>query len=404
MKRNIVFVAPFPMATTMRFAEALGSLDDVRVLGIFQQAPHDASPFDDVVVTKNVMDAGGLVHAIERICAGRGKPDRILGILEQLQMSLARAREHFGVSGPDVQTAERFRDKALMKDEMRKHGLPCARHRRVVCDADAWGFVEKQGYPIILKPTAGAGSKATYRIDRTEALREALDELKPSLYRPVLAEEFLSGEEFSFETITVGGVARFHSISRYYPGPLEVMQNPHLQWVCLLPRDIDTDEFTAVQKVGMAAIRDLGLDSGMTHMEWFKRPDQSVAIGEIALRPPGAQIVKLMSLAYDCDMYRAWARATVDDAYDGPWERKYSVGVAFMRGPGSGRITRVDGVDEAHKIMGDLVVDVHLPQVGAHRSDSYEGDGYAIVRHSDTEVVKDALLQLIRTVKVHYER
>ena len=36
----------------------------------------------------------------------------------------------------------------------------------------------------------------------------------------------------------------------------------------------------------------LGLQTGMTHMEWFGRPDGSIAIGEIGARPPGAQILK----------------------------------------------------------------------------------------------------------------
>src|SRR4029078_12832953 len=101
--------------------------------------------------------------------------------------------------------------------------LPCARHRLIRDAGDAEAFVREVGFPIVLKPPAGAGSKATWRIRNADELRGALAAVHPSAGNPTLAEEFLRGQEFSFETLTVGGNGRFHSISRYFPGPREVM-------------------------------------------------------------------------------------------------------------------------------------------------------------------------------------
>jgi len=140
----------------------------------------------------------------------------------------------------------------------------------------------------------------------------------------------------------------------------------------------------------------------MTHMEWFRRDDGTLAIGEIAARPPGAHIVLANSYAHDVDMYKAWARCVVDDAFDGPFERKYAVGVAYLRGVGHGRVVDVRGVDEAQKAIGHLVVDSKLPARGAFRADSYEGDGYVIVRDPDVEVVKSAMQTVIETIQVEY--
>ena len=137
-------------------------------------------------------------------------------------------------------------------------------------------------------------------------------------------------------------------------------------------------------------------------MEWFRRDDGSLAIGEIAARPPGANIVRMNSFAHDADMYRAWARAVVDDAFDGPWERRYAVGCAFLRGPGRGRVLKVLGAARANELVGDIVVEAKLPTPGAPKSDSYEGDGFVIVRHPDTEVVKRALTTIIETIQVQY--
>ena len=125
-------------------------------------------------------------------------------------------------------------------------------------------------------------------------------------------------------------------------------------------------------------------------------------VGEIAARPPGAHIVLANSYAHDVDMYRAWARAVVDDAFDGPWPRKYAVGVAFLRGIGRGRVSAIRGVDAANAKVGKLVVESRLPAIGTPRADSYEGEGYVIVRDPDTEVVKAAVKTVIETIQLSY--
>ncbi len=403
--RNVIFCAPFAQfPATRRFARALAQLEGVRLLGIFQQPPTGEAQrwFADTAIVADTLDSRQLIAAATRLSAQHGTIFRAVGILENMQDALADVRAHFGLPGPTPATTARFRDKALMKTTLARAGLPVAEHRLLESADDARWFARKHGFPIILKPPAGAGCKATYRCDDPTQLEAALRESQPSKARAVLAEEFLQGSEYSFETICIEGIPRFVSISRYFPGPLEVVRNPHLQWVCLLPRDISGPQWEAARAMGLAAVTRLGMGTGLTHMEWFERPDGRLAIGEIAMRPPGAQIVSLMGWAHDTDMYRAWARAVIDHAFDGPWERKYAVACCYLRGAGRGRIVAVDGLDEAQRAIGSLVVDSKLPEVGAMKSDSYEGDGYAILRHPDTATVAAAARTLIETVRVRY--
>ena len=402
--RNVVFVASFPLDTTMRFARAAAALPDVRALGIFQEPPRgaDAELFADVAIVQDGLDTAQLVDAGRVLERRNGGIHRIAGILEPLQVQLGELRRALGVPGTNADTADLFRDKARMKDELRRHGLPCARHKLLRSWDDADSFVRQVGFPVVLKPPAGMGCKATWRINNDGELRAALRAIHASPQSPALAEEFLRGREFSCETITVGGKVQFVSFSRYFPTPLEVMEAPWIQWVVVLPRDIDTPEFADARALGIRAVEALGLDTGFTHMEWFRRDDGSLAIGEIAARPPGAHIVRMTGLAHDVDMYKAWARAVVDTAFDGPWPRKYSVGCAFLRGVGRGRVVRVTGVDDANRKMGEHVVEAKIPQAGTPKSDSYEGDGYVIIRDPDVEVVKAAMATVIETIQVHY--
>ena len=58
--------------------------------------------------------------------------------------------------------------------------------------------------------------------------------------------------------------------------------------------------------------------TGLSHMEWFRRGDGSIAISEVGARPPGAQFTTLLSFAHDLDFYRAWAELMVHETFTPP--------------------------------------------------------------------------------------
>ena len=397
--RNVVFIAPFPMAATMRFGTAIAKLSNVRLIGIFQKAPNPetAQCFDHIILVNNAISVDVLAKTLKQIIATLGPIYRLLGILENLQEQLAILRERFGIAGVMPHTARRFRDKADMKDALRAAGVPCARHLKVRNVQELWQFIDRVGFPVVLKPPAGAGCRATYRVNNPIELVEAMKDIP---VRPVLVEEFLTGAEHSMEAYTLNGVPLFASFSRYYPSPLEVMQNPWIQWVVLFPKEIDSPMFQKAREVGFQAIRALGLRTAMTHMEWFYRADGSVAVGEIGARPPGAQISDVTGRIHGMDPYLTWARLMVDDKFDGPWQRQKAAAIVFLRSQGTGKISKIEGLTEAQKKMGSLVTDVKLPVVGLPKSSTYEGDGYVIIEHTDTQIVRQAALDLITTVKV----
>lgn len=404
MPRNLIFVAPFPTDPTMRFVRAVRRLDDVRLFGVVHTPPsgEDARLYDDMVRVTEPLAVADVLEGVEVLRRRHGEPFRILGILEAMMVQLAEARERHGVAGTPVKTAELFRDKALMKDALRAAGLPVARHALIASRDDARAFAEEVGFPIVLKPPAGMGARSTFRVSSLEALTSAVDAMGAGPRSPVLAEEMLRGREHSFETITTGGAPRTASFAQYSPGPLEVLETPWIQWACVLPREIDTALYAKARELGVAAVRALGLEDGMTHMEWYEKPDGSIAIGEIAQRPPGPQLCQMTGLVHDIDIYRAWARAVVDGELDAPWERKYAAGTAFIRGTGRGRVASVTGVRETHEAIAPWLVEAKLPVIGAPKGDSYEGDGYVVVRAETTAKVHELIDTIIHTIRIRY--
>jgi phosphoribosylaminoimidazole carboxylase (NCAIR synthetase) len=400
--RTVLFVAPFLMDATLRFVQAANSIPNVRLVVLTQDGPERLPPGAHHWHVNDATRTADIIDASRRVMAQTGGAHRITGILENIQDQIAEARVALGLPGMDPETAFRFRDKGVMKKTLREAGIPCARYKRIRSNEDAWAFVKEVGFPQVLKPPAGAGCRATYQVRSADDLSAALAEIRPSPEREVLAEEFVKGDEHSFDTITIDGVPVFHNIGRYFPGPLDVMQNEWIQWCVILPRDISGPEFDAVRQVGVAANRALGLRTGFTHMEWFRRADGSPVVSEIGARPPGAQFVSLMSWAYDRSLYHAWAQMVIDDRVEGTFERKYSAGIAFLRGVGQGRVSAVENLELAQQRMGKLVVEARLPVVGKPRASGYEGEGFVIVRHPDTAVVQNALQTLIETVRVRY--
>ncbi len=404
MMRNVVMIAPFPVEHTMKFVRAASELDNVRLLGLVHTPPTgpDVNRYDDIVYMTNPLDKQDIFDGVELLAKRHGRIDRIICILEALMVPVAEARAKFGIPGTKPAVAHVFRDKNAMKNALTDAGLPVARHKLLGSIEDGLSFASQVGFPLILKPPAGMGSKATFRVSDAQALERSIVGMRVNPANPVLAEEMLQGREFSFETITLNGTPQVTSITHYLPSCLEVLENPWMQYCVLLPRDISGPEYAPIKEIGVQAIQALGLQNGMTHMEWFQRADGSMVIGEIAQRPAGANITPMNAAAHGIDIWRAWARAEVDGELDSPWDRKFAVGTAFLRGMGRGRVVGVTGWKEVQNQIGHLIVETKLPTLGARKSGHYEGDGRIMVKHPETEAVKQALGIIVRTLKIHY--
>lgn len=404
MTNHVVFVAPFFMEATLRFLRGATHLPDT-ALTVISQDPEDrlAGDIRSAIAghwrVDDALNPQHLVDAVRSLESRFGKATTLMAALEQLQVPLAIARQVLGIDGLTPDAANNFRDKSRMKDVLRHAGIPCARHALVGANSDAAAFVQAVGLPVVVKPPDGAGGKATYRLDRMRDLDSYLHQHPPNPHHPTLFEEFVKGTEHSFDSVFVKGKPVWHSISRYMPSPLEVLENDWIQWCVLLPRDISGAEYDPIRDAGFAAIKALGLQTGLSHMEWFRKADGNIAISEVGARPPGAQISSLLSYAHDIDFYRAWPRLMALQEFTPP-QREYAAGAAYIRGQGRGRVKAIHGVDEIQQRHDAIVVEAKLPHQGQPPSDSYEGDGYIIVRHPDTDVVESALKDIVQTIRV----
>jgi len=401
---RVGLVTLFVSGAGLRFLRAALALPGTRV-ALVSDEPLSRCPPDVQQAlaghweVEDLLDAGALAAAARGIAAQLGGLDRFFAVQEHAQLPVAEARAVVGVPGMDPDTVRNFRDKARMKSVLQAAGVPCARHRLAPDAAAARAFAAEIGFPLVAKPPAGAGAAGTHSLADAGQLEELLAHAPPRPQDPLLLEEFVRGEEHSFDCVWTDGQPRWHSVSVYRPSCLDVLKNDWIQWTVLLPRRIDGPEHDPIRAAGEAALRALGFTTGLSHMEWFRRPDGSVAISEAGARPPGAQFTTLMGLAHDADFYRAWTRLMVQGEFDPP-ARRYAAGGAYLRAQGQGRVRGVTGRDEVERRFGPLIAEASWPEPGVDTEEGYEGQGFVLLRHPDTEAVASALDEIVRLVRV----
>lgn len=410
---HVVFIAPHFLRNTNRYVAAFAALDGV-TLSVVSEDPAKAIPSElkpriaGHYQVRDIGDGAQLARAARALQGSVGSIDRLTGSLEQLQLPMAEAREALGLPGMHVELARRFREKDRMKAVLRAKGVPVAASALVTSMNELKAFVGTVGLPIIVKPQAGLGTRSTHRIE-SEADLAALERIgmTPTVATPLQAEQFVRAREHTCETVSINGKTVWRSGTRYFPTPLEVVETPWIQYCVLLPREIESPwtEFAQVNEAALQAL--FGPNPGaagtaLTHMEWFLLDDGAMLVNEVGARPPGVNIMPMMSLAHETDLVSDWAELIAFDRFT-PKERRWATGSAFFRGQGGGaRVTAVEGLEAAVALAGGSLVEFVAPKVGQARAPGYEGEGYAIVKHATTEGVKKVLKALVETVQVRY--
>ena len=326
--------------------------------------------------------------------------DRVECLWEPGMLLAAQLREELGLAGLSVARTVPFRDKEQMKRALDSAGVRTPRHVPCATSSACWEAAEQIGFPIIIKPIAGAGSADTYRVNDAAELRSALSRL--THVAMVSVEEFVDGEEYTFDTVTIRGRIAYYNVAWYRPRPLIARSNEWISPQVIALRSVDDPALADGIRMGFDVIQALGFDTGFTHMEWYRKADGEVVFGEIGARPPGAHQVDQMNYACDFDVFREWARAVTLGRFDAQVQRRYNVATIYKRAQGQGQIQRIDGLTQFLAEAGDCVVVDTLLRPGASRRNwkaTLVSDGFIMLRHPDLATT----LQMADRVGTHVQ-
>lgn len=401
MSQTVLMITPgFPGEMPL-FTRGL-SLQGAQVLGVANGPAHDLPEMarrhlsDYLQVPDLFSDTASAIAQIRRWLGSRTL-DRVCCLWEPGIELAAHLREAFDVPGQRFEQAVKFRNKDVMKQALAEGGVRVPHHAVASSAADVWAAAEVVGYPLIIKPIAGAGSMDTFRCDDAKEVAAAISQL--GHIETVDVEEFIDGEEFTYDTICAGGEIKYFHVGHYRPRPLTARTNEWISPQTLSYRHVDTPWVTDGIALGEQVIRVLGYDTGFTHMEWYRKADGEVVFGEIGARPPGARTVDLMNFASDIDLFAGWAEAELHGTFSPVVERKYNCACITKRAHGQGRIQRIEGLDRIKSRLGDALCAIDLLPVGTPRRDwksTLLSDGYVTLRHPDWDTCK-ALADFVGT-------
>ena len=384
---RVVFLAPIYPPEMIEYTRGLAEVG-AKVYGV-GDTPREALParvkpyLHDYLQVPRIMDEEDVMDRVTAWLRGKSI-DRVLANWEPLVILAARLRERWSMPGMSVDAVTGFRDKQLMKERVAAAGLRVPKSRRVRTEKETRAAAEELGYPLIVKPIAGAGSADTYKCENARELDETLVKMRG--VGEASCEEYIEGEEFTFDTVSIAGKPAYENVAQYLPKPLEMRSLEWVSPVIITVRDMTQAKIQGGITLGRKVLTALGMGDGFTHMEWFLTPKGEAIFGEIGCRPGGAHIVDQMNYTSDIDLFREWARVAVHGRFDADARRKYNAGIVFKRAFGEGRITRIDGLNEWLRMCGEWVVEEKLLRPGTPRRNwkhTLLSDGHVLVRHPD---------------------
>jgi formate-dependent phosphoribosylglycinamide formyltransferase (GAR transformylase) len=328
--------------------------------------------------------------------------DRLEAAVEAHTMAAAQVRENCTIPGTSVRTAWLCRDKPSMKEVLRGAGVPTAASTAAHSAAEVRDFAARVGYPLILKPRAGAGASGTVRVDSAAELDGALAGFGSA--ESIAVEEFVDGHEAFYDTLSINGEPVYDFVTHYYPNVLDAMRTRWISPQFVATNRVDTvADYAEVREMGRRVTKALGIGTSATHMEWFFGP-RGLRFSEIGCRPPGVRAWDLYAAGNDIDIYREWANAVLHGRVDRPLSRRRAAGMVALRPDRDGQIIHYDGVDEVQHRFGEHILDVHLPEPGTPTQPveaGYMANAWVRLVHPDYDTLRAMLDSVGQILTVH---
>jgi formate-dependent phosphoribosylglycinamide formyltransferase (GAR transformylase) len=403
---HVVFIEPSFPDNQKQFARALHDVG-ATVIGIGER-PKDwldgdvAGWLGHYEQVPSVVDEGRLSEVVRGL-QQHIDIHRLEATVEAHVMAAARVREACGIPGTSERTAFLCRDKPAMKDVLRHAGIRCAASTAARSGDDVRRFASEVGFPLVLKPAAGAGASGAERVNAPDELSEAIARSGVDHGAELAVEEFVEGHEGFYDTISIDGTVAMEFATHYYPNVLEAMRTRWISPQFVATNRIDGEpSYDELKQMGRAVIAALGIGTSATHMEWFAGP-RGLYFSEIGCRPPGVGCWDLYAAGNDIDIYREWAMAVVHGRLDQAPSRRFAAGIIALRPDRDGTITGYEGVDDIQQRYGEWVIDAHLPPPGTPTQPveaGYMANAWVRMRHPDYDVLREMLDDVGRTVKM----
>lgn len=334
---NFVFISPHFPESYWLFCQGLKN-NGVNVLAI-TDTPYESlttnlkNSINDFYKVTDLENYDEMHRAIAYLTFKHGKIDWIESNNEYWLRQDARLRRDFNVqNGMQYERMDEFQSKAAMKGFFSKATLATARYAMAETLEKAIDFIKLVGYPIVIKPNIGVGASDTHKIKNIEQLTKVF---KKTITQPMIMEEYIDGETFSFDGITNSKKEILFVTSHQYTDSIMDSVNEQKTIGCYSYIDIPKD----IMEAGTKTVQAFDTKCRFFHFEFFRLKHDKTPLGkkgdilglEVNMRPPGGFLPDMINYANDSNVYQLWADMIVKDTITYKQHRKYSSGFIGRR-------------------------------------------------------------------------
>lgn len=312
--KNVVFISPNFPTNYWQFCRELKK-NGMNVLGIGDQPYEELNPelkenLHEYYKVSNLENYDEVYRGVAFLIFKYGPIDWLESNNEYWLERDARLRTAFHItSGFQEEDIPRIKYKSKMKEYYRNVGISTARYYLVEDREGCLEFIDKVGYPVVVKPDNGVGASQTYKLSSDEELDDFLKKKTPGV--SYIMEEFVHAEVNSYDAIIDSHGEPLFETGNVTPMSIMDIVNNQDNSIYYILKELPSD----TRQAGRATVKSFGVKSRFVHFEFFRLLKDQKGLGtkgsiialEVNMRPCGGFTPDMIDFAHSTNVYKIWA-------------------------------------------------------------------------------------------------
>lgn len=312
--KNVVFISPNFPTNYWQFCRELKK-NGMNVLGIGDQPYEELNPelkenLHEYYKVSNLENYDEVYRGVAFLIFKYGPIDWLESNNEYWLERDARLRPAFHItSGFQEEDIPRIKYKSKMKEYYRNVGISTARYYLVEDREGCLEFIQKVGYPVVVKPDNGVGASQTYKLSSDEELDDFLEKKTPGV--SYIMEEFVYAEVNSYDAIIDSHGEPLFETGNVTPMSIMDIVNNQDNSIYYILKELPSD----TRQAGRATVKSFGVKSRFVHFEFFRLLKDQKGLGtkgsiialEVNMRPCGGFTPDMIDFAHSTNVYKIWA-------------------------------------------------------------------------------------------------
>ena len=327
--KNFIFISPNFPENYWHFCRHLRD-NGFNVLGIgdceyFNLLPELKASLTEYYKVSDLSNYDEVFRAVAFFTFRYGKIDWLESNNEYWLERDAHLRTEFNIAtGFKDGDMKKVKLKSQMKPFYAEAGIKAARYCLADSPRACKKFIDKVGYPVIVKPDNGVGANDTHRLCSDDDLIQFFATKLPVRY---IMEEYIDATVNSYDAIVNSkGEPIFETGNVTLGSLMDVVNTGDSSMFYIVDQP-----FEDVREAGRRTLRAFGVRSRFVHFEFFRlnrdqhigKKGEIVAL-EVNMRPSGGISPEMMNYANSTDVYKIWAdMVAFDCSSKGTGERFY---------------------------------------------------------------------------------